>query len=156
MSARPDTEPRTVLLVDPLPEGREMARLSLAQAGYRVREATDTTVALELLRTLVPDAIVTGVSMPGPCDGLGLCAIVRAGIHLRGCAVVVLSGRSDPDRLRRIDEAGASAVVRRPFAAAELVAAVNGVIDPDGAPGVATHRPQRCLRSSMTHRAIPE
>jgi CheY-like chemotaxis protein len=155
-TARPDPEPLTVLVVDPSPEGRRTARLSLALAGYAVREAADTTDALGLLRRLTPAAIVTGVSMPGPCDGLGLCAIVRAGPHLRGCAVVVLSGRTDPDRLRRIDEAGASAVVLQPYTAAELVAAVDGVIDPVATPRASAHRPHPCMRLPMTDRVIPE
>ena len=100
--------------------------------------------------------IVTGVSMPGPCNGLGLCDIVRARTRLRGCEVVVLTGHTDPDRMRRIEEAGASAVVVQPFSAAELVAAVDRI----AVRGEATFLSMRGLDpgvpSPMAARAIPQ
>jgi CheY-like chemotaxis protein len=156
MSACLAPERPTVLVVDPSPDRRRIARLSLSLAGYLVREAVDTTDALVALRAYVPDVIVTGVSMPGPCDGLGLCAIVRARTRLRGCEVIVLTGHTDPDRMRRIGESGASAVVVQPFSPAELVAAVDGV----AGPGEAAFRSMRGVHpgvsSPMAARGIPE
>ena len=155
-TARPDAGRPTVLVVDPSPEGRRIVRLSLALAGYTIREAVDAADALRLLQTLTPDAIVTGVSMPGPCNGLGLCDIVRGPPGRRDCPVVVLSGRTDPDRLRRIDEAGASALVVQPFSPAALVDAVNGVVGQAKAAFASMRGQPHGALSPMTSRAIPE
>ncbi len=126
--ARVEPEQPTVLIVEPSSERRRVARMALALAGYVCREAADTSAALLILRSCSPVAIVTGVPMAGPCDGIGLCEIVRARTDLRDCAVVVLSDRGDPDRLRRIAEAGASAMLPQPFSPIQLVAAVNAAV----------------------------
>jgi len=123
------------LVVDPSAEQRHVAARGLLLAGYVVHEASDATEALRVLRTASPDLIVTGVSMDGPCDGIGLCDIVRSQPRLRHCAVVITTGRTDADRLRRIDEAGAKAALAQPFNPSQLVAAVDGA-GRQGEPGL--------------------
>jgi CheY-like chemotaxis protein len=113
------------LVVEACPEHRHMVRTTLALAGYTVHAVADATAALQALRELLPDLIVTGIEMEGPCDGLGLCDIVRARTRLRDCAVVVISGSADLDRLRRIEEAGAHVVLHEPVTPADLVVAVR-------------------------------
>ncbi|MCX7058012.1 MAG: hypothetical protein NTZ79_12725 [Proteobacteria bacterium] len=73
--ARVEPEQPTVLIVEPSSERRRVARMALALAGYVCREAADTSAALLILRSCSPVAIVTGVPMAGPCDGIGLCEI---------------------------------------------------------------------------------
>ena len=124
----------TVLIVEPSPAVRRAARLALFHAGYDCRESADADGALRFLHDQRPDLVVTGVAMDGPCDGIGLCAIIRSRSGLQHCPVVVLSGRSDPDRLRRIDEAGASAVLPRMFTLQMLQAAVAGARATSAAP----------------------
>ena len=87
----------TVLIVEPSPAVRRAARLALFHAGYDCRESADADGALRFLHDQRPDLVVTGVAMDGPCDGIGLCAIIRSRSGLQHCPVVVLSGRSDPD-----------------------------------------------------------
>ncbi len=155
-TAYPARECLTALVVDPSPEQRQVVRVALQFAGYAVHEAIDTAAALWSVRGWAPDVIVTGVSMPGPCDGLGLCDIVRLRPHLRRCVVVVMTGRTDPDRLRRIDEAGAAALIPQPFTAARLLAVISGATGrtaPLASPG--RRRPQSML-ARLTRLAIPE
>ena len=154
--ARAEVERRTVLVVDPSAEVRRVARMALALAGYGCREAADAAAALVLLRSLSPAAIVTGVAMAGPCDGIGLCDIVRSRIRLRNCPVVVLTCRSDPDRLRRIGEAGASAVLPQPFSPTRLVAVVDEAVGHFESTVPDHPRQQLSLLSLMTTLAITD
>ena len=51
----------------------------LRDADYRVVEACDAEEAVTILESGVPvDLVLTDVRMPGPIDGMGLLALVRA------------------------------------------------------------------------------
>lgn len=49
----------------------------LRDAGFHVIEAFNADEALVVLRSVVPDIIVSDVRMPGSLDGIGLLAAVR-------------------------------------------------------------------------------
>ena len=49
----------------------------LRDAGYQVIEACSADEALTVIRSAVPDLIISDVRMPGSLDGMGLLAVVR-------------------------------------------------------------------------------
>ena len=63
-----------VLVVDDYPDTRDLLTMALREAGFRVAEAADGAVALELAWALTPDLILMDVSMPR-LDG---CAATEA------------------------------------------------------------------------------
>jgi hypothetical protein len=66
----------TVLTVDDSRTMREMLRLALTEAGYRVVQAEDGVHGLEVLSDEAPDVIVTDINMPR-MDGFGFIEEVR-------------------------------------------------------------------------------
>ena len=61
-----------ILLVDDSPSVRLMLEDQLKADGYTVCSAENGQLALELLDDLIPDLVITDVSMPG-MDGFDLC-----------------------------------------------------------------------------------
>ena len=56
--------PLTVLTVDDSRTMRDMLKHSLVAAGFRVLQAEDGIDGLEVLKTEMPDVIVTDINMP--------------------------------------------------------------------------------------------
>jgi PAS domain S-box-containing protein len=115
-----------VLVVDDEPAVREIASRILERAGYRVRQASDGAVALDLIAQHgAPDAVVTDVMMPG-IGGLELAR--RLGIEHPTLPVVFMSGYSAED-LRLKGAAGLTfTLVEKPFIGAALAAGVAAAL----------------------------
>lgn len=92
--------------------------------GFEVRTAHDAAMAFDLAGRETPDLIVADVRMPGG-DGIDLLARLRSQPELAGMPVIFLSGRTDPDLVRRGMNTGADDYLTKPFDPAQLVAAVR-------------------------------
>ncbi len=55
----------TILIADDYDDNRELLRLLLSGAGYRVREASNGQDCLQMAREEPPDLIMIDLSMPG-------------------------------------------------------------------------------------------
>lgn len=69
---------------------RDLLKLALSDAGYRVLQAEDGVHGLEVLQSETPDVIVTDINMPR-MDGFGLIEAVRANQNYRGVPILVLT-----------------------------------------------------------------
>lgn len=67
----------------------------LRDAGFHVIEAFNGDEAVVVLKSVVPDLIITDVRMPGSLDGMGLFALVRASFPT--LPVIITSGHMRPD-----------------------------------------------------------
>lgn len=91
----------------------------------RVISTRDGVEALERIRALQPDIVISDVSMPG-MDGLTLCREIRTHFQNRsGPAIILVTARHDKVDVRRGYEAGADDYVAKPFDDSELVARVE-------------------------------
>ena len=79
-----------ILLVDDDEMFRTVAAMALEDAGYLVFEAADGFEALDLLRKIRPDAIISDLNMP-LMDGRALCRRVRGEPDLATIPFVILS-----------------------------------------------------------------
>ena len=112
-----------VVAEDDTPVREVIVRL-LARAGYTVLSAVDGREALELIVGQHVDVLVSDVVMPG-LAGPDLARLVRQRFPATG--VVLITGYS-PDSIDVADllEGGAR-VVGKPFAAGDLIGAVEDV-----------------------------
>lgn len=80
-----------ILVVEDDPILRTTLAFEMRDAGYSVREASNTDEAEQILSAGAPiDVVVTDIEMPGPRDGLALAKSVRAfRPHIK---VIVASG----------------------------------------------------------------
>jgi PAS domain S-box-containing protein len=127
----PDTDegsaasrPARVLVADDNADMRAYLVRLLRGRGH-VEAVGDGATALEVARAWEPDLILTDVMMPG-LDGFALLQAVRADPRLRPTSVILLSARAGgQDRAEEL-LAGADDYLVKPFAAAELLARVDG------------------------------
>jgi two-component system chemotaxis response regulator CheY len=117
---------KTVLTIDDSRTMRDMLKITLANAGYRVLQAEDGVHGLEVLAGETPDVIVTDINMPR-MDGFGLIEGVRADKRHRAVPILVLTTESDADKKDRARRAGATGWIVKPFDPVKLVDAIRRV-----------------------------
>ena len=129
-----DNEMRTpvILVVDDEALLRLLAATEFAQAGFEVIEAANGAQALTILaRRADIRAVFTDIQMPGTPDGLALAKHVR---DLRpDCAIVVASGRIEPDE---DDLAARARFIPKPYSCESVIGMVREMIGapPEGRP----------------------
>jgi EAL domain-containing protein (putative c-di-GMP-specific phosphodiesterase class I)/ActR/RegA family two-component response regulator len=79
-----------VVVADDAADIRTLVRISLAAAGFEVREAARGDDALALIRDMRPDCAVLDLDMPG-LDGIDVCRAVRSDRALDRCALILLT-----------------------------------------------------------------
>jgi CheY-like chemotaxis protein len=114
-----------ILVVDRDPHICELESHFLHEAGYSVEFKMDGEGALEQVRKIIPDIIITEILVP-TLDGLALCRKIKADPRTRDTAVLVFSILAVADRAR---EAGADAFLRKPLAEHTLVETVRQVLE---------------------------
>lgn len=122
-----------LLLVDDDPRLREMARFTLARAGFTVREAANGVEALDACARSMPDLVVLDVLMP-ELDGHSVCRSLRASSdpRARSVPILFLSTRGEAfDRVTGLD-LGADDYLAKPFLPSELVSRVRAVLRRSG------------------------
>ena len=112
--------PFSILLVDGNYDTREMYATALRSAGFRVLEAGDGAEALTCASAVLPDAIVSDISIP-TLDGLELLERLRRDERTRQAVFVALTSLEDPALRQRASLAGAAAFLIKPCLPDSLV-----------------------------------
>lgn len=108
----------TILVVDDQDVVRDVIKLSLQAAGYRVIEAATPNAAIELARTTPGiDLLVTDIVMP-EMDAFELAA--RVNTEVPGIRILYTSGYTDA--------AAEGPFIQKPFTPQQLVDKVSAVL----------------------------
>ncbi|HEX7639008.1 MAG TPA: response regulator, partial [Burkholderiaceae bacterium] len=130
------TPQETVILVV---DDSKMVRLKtsrlLATQGYQVVLASDGQDAVDQLRTLRPDLVITDVDMPR-LDGFGLARHLRGDPRTAGTPVVMITSAEDRHRPEAA-AIGVGLVLGKPYPEDALLAHVAGLRFPAAAPAAA-------------------
>jgi two-component system response regulator MtrA len=118
-----------VLFVEDDASIREVAKLGLEQAGFRVTTAPDGREGLLHFRQAPFDLVVLDVMLP-TVDGYEVCRQIRAESRV---PIVMLSAKSDTVDVVVGLELGADDYVTKPFEMAELVARARAAVRRAGA-----------------------
>ncbi len=117
----------TILVVDDNAEIRSYIRKHLLK-DYRVVEAQDGKIALELARSLLPDLVVSDVMMPN-MNGSELCDALKGDPELNYLPVILLTAKAtEEDKLEGLS-LGADDYLAKPFSMPELIARIKNLID---------------------------
>jgi eukaryotic-like serine/threonine-protein kinase len=112
-----------VLVVDDDSVIRELLRMHLASADFKVTVAEDGEEAFALILSNPPDLIITDISMPR-MDGFELLESVRARATTAFIPIILLSQHSDVSIFRRGMELGADDFLAKPVKRNDLLNSV--------------------------------
>lgn len=124
-----------ILVVDDDSDLRELLVLLLSNAGYDAIECAESaTEAFRLLGLDTPgesasdvDLILMDIGMAGT-DGVEATRRIKTAGPYRDVPIIILTGSTDKDQLRKAFEAGAVDYLTKPFEQVELVARVRAAV----------------------------
>ncbi len=116
-----------VLVVDDSLSVRKVVERALEAKRFEVISAASGTEAVEIIGQDAPDVIVCDVIMPD-MDGYQICEFIRSHPRLGATPVLLISGIVNSTVLERASKVRANDVLRKPFAADELLSKIDALI----------------------------
>jgi DNA-binding response OmpR family regulator len=124
-------DPKRILVVDDEKPLRDILQLTLRCEGFEVMTAANGNEAMELVRTMPFDLVVTDIMMPGK-DGIETIIELRA--LNRELKIIAMSGGQaggTVDFLPLATTLGVSAVLKKPFESEQFINTLRAVLEQD-------------------------
>ena len=126
----------SILVVDDLPDFRQLMQAVLEDAGYSdVITAGSTQEAFTILGLDDPSLLTTGVdlilldiNMPGT-DGVEACQRIKSVSKLRDIPVIMVTGVAAEEKLEQAFSAGATDYILKPTNPAEMIARIGSALE---------------------------
>lgn len=115
------------LVVDDAADVRQLARSSLAAAGFEVQEAASGEEAIAMARTFRPDCVVLDVNLPG-ISGFDVCRLLREDPKNQHTTIVMLTGDAEPAEKVEAFSLKADDYMVKPFSPRDLVSRVTSAM----------------------------
>lgn len=123
-----------ILLADDSPQALRLGEQILTSQGIEVVSVTDGAIALRRLNDVRPDLFITDVYLPTK-NGFELARYMRSQPEYRGIPIVFAAGPADVFEEQDAKNAGADAILRKPFEASTLLGAVEELLEKSAAAG---------------------
>lgn len=117
---------KIILTVDDSRTIRDMVSFTLKNAGFEVLEACDGLEGLNVLKTSVPDVIISDINMPN-MNGIEFVKAVREIAAFKFTPILMLTTENTDDKKNVGREAGATGWIVKPFDPDKLVQIVSKV-----------------------------
>lgn len=116
-----------ILLADDSPQALRLAEQILTAQGLEVVSVTDGAVALRRLGDVNPDLLITDIYLPTK-NGFDLARFLRSQVQYRHMPVIFAAAPADQFQEQDAKNAGADVILRKPFEASALLAAVQELL----------------------------
>ena len=128
ISLQPSGERRPLaLIVDQHADTRDMYSMHLMTRGISVVEAQDGAQAVAHAKSLRPDIITTGLTLPD-CHGSSLCAQLKQDDVTKDIPVIAVTGRAMATEIASALASGCVAVLVKPCLPEELLSEIKRVL----------------------------
>ncbi len=120
-----------ILVVDDEADVLELVKTILVGSGYEVFTASSGEEALVTATSFNPDLIILDIVMPG-ISGLEVCRLLKNRKNGGGNPIIVMTALNrDIDR-KYISEAGADALITKPFDITQLISTIDKIESASG------------------------
>jgi PAS domain S-box-containing protein len=120
-------ETASVLVVDDVEENRKFIRDALRVTNLNVTEAPGGVMALELMRAMKPDLVITDIRMP-VMDGFGLLKAIKEDPGLKDIPVVAYSASVMKEQKERIFKSEFAGLLIKPVSINDLYLELMGLL----------------------------
>jgi DNA-binding response OmpR family regulator len=143
-----------ILLADDSPHALRLAEQILTAQGIEVVSVSDGAIALRRLADASPDLLITDVFLPTQ-SGFDLARFIKAQSAYKHIPIVFAAAPADKFEEQDAKNAGADAILRKPFEASALLAAVQPLLERsqaarNGNSASATPLDRRTVRAAVT------
>ncbi|MCH7910104.1 MAG: response regulator [Candidatus Hydrogenedentes bacterium] len=114
----------TILVVDDEPDVVTFLQRALESEGFAVIPAYDGLAALDIADTDKPDLILLDIMMP-MMSGYEVCRQLKSNPQTKMIPIICVTSAQSPDTRNKARDAGAQALLLKPFATEELIAQVR-------------------------------
>lgn len=114
------------LVVDDSDVIRKVARALLESMGFDVVEASDGPTAIELCQTRGPAVVLLDWDMPD-ISGIACLETIGSHLHAQRPVIVYCTTENDLQDVARARQAGADAILMKPFDRASLAATLDAL-----------------------------
>jgi two-component system, OmpR family, alkaline phosphatase synthesis response regulator PhoP len=119
---------KTIIYVEDEPAVQRLVVFWLEDAGFRVLVAGDGAAGMELIRSTVPDLIVTDALMP-VLTGDELVEQLQQDADLRDIPIIMATAAASPLRVRKMMSLGCKSVVAKPMDEESFLDAVYAALE---------------------------
>lgn len=117
-----------ILLADDSPQALRLAEQILTGQGIEVVSITDGATALRRLPDVNPDLLIADVYLPTK-NGFDLARFMRSQDQYRHIPIIFAAGPADQFDEQDAKNAGADAILRKPFEASALLGSVQELLE---------------------------
>ena len=117
----------SILVVDDVPDQRDMAATILTDLGYKVEKASSGEEAIEYVKKNKIDLLILDMIMEPGIDGLETYQkIIKVNPKQKA---IIVSGFSETERVKKAMELGAGAYIRKPYVRRQIGMTVLSVLN---------------------------
>lgn len=118
---------KTILLIDDSKPQLLSSKFTLQHGGYRVETVSNPMVALDRIKEVRPDLIITDINMPGK-DGITIVREVRQLPEFSATALLIMSTDSQKHLFEQARSAGANGWLMKPVKQEDLLGTVKKLL----------------------------
>ena len=115
---------KTILIIEDNQDVRENTAEILELANYKVLQAENGKIGVEIAQQMKPDLIICDIMMP-VLDGYGVLHLLNRHNETYGTPFIFLTAKSDKSDFRKGMEMGADDYITKPFDGIELLKAIE-------------------------------
>jgi DNA-binding response OmpR family regulator/c-di-GMP-binding flagellar brake protein YcgR len=118
---------RKILAVDDQADSRLLVSRQLERAGFAVETANDGAEGLEKVDMFQPDLVLLDIMMP-KMNGFEMCRRLRANSRTADLPVMMLTGRTSSEFVKRALDLKVSGYIVKPFNPGDVIDRINKVL----------------------------
>jgi len=116
-----------ILIIEDEADAAMLLEKRFSEGGFQSVIAKDVLEGIRLLHKEKPDLVILDLMLPAG-GGATVLKNLRSDPQTSGIPVIVLTASRSPGYKQKIMEEGVQAYIEKPYEAAELMAAINGLI----------------------------